>query len=141
MVRKQIDQLRAAIEEDIDAAMRDPVQVWNRVYAALAVLVVLTIVVAVVILLGVRRSVVRPLKNLVSDVSVVAAGDFAPYVEEPESPELATVARAVNKMRNSLTEHTRSSVTGERMRAKVGESERLGLVLHDTVLMELSSVS
>jgi signal transduction histidine kinase len=119
VVRSAIDELvdaisaqRAVARQEVDNASRQLVVTLLTVAGALTALIVF-------VAIGVRRSVLRPLEEMVDDASLIVAGDLdhVPATSGPQ--ELVAVSRSLDHVRAELVHQLRQ---GEEREADLARS-------------------
>lgn len=127
------DRTAALANRDLDriAAARE------RAALATVVAVVVALVVAGLAVPVLRRLLNRPLGHLLGRVQQVAGGDYDRDIP-PEGPvELATIAEAVDRMRESLLANTRALVEARHELTLRDERERIAADLHDLTIQRV----
>lgn len=120
---------------DVETSTVDSTRaITDRLTAATCLLAV-GLVVATVFFL--RRSLTRPLSELVADVSEVSRGDLDRPVRSGGPSELATTAEAVERMRVRILEQTDEASRTRQQLARYEEGERIAYGLHDRVIQSL----
>ncbi|WP_214369558.1 CHASE3 domain-containing protein [Pseudonocardia sp. H11422] len=139
-LRSRTDELRATIEDSVAAASAESAAAHTRMVWLLAGAIALGLALAAMTLVGLRRSVTRPLDELVAGVSAAAAGDLGRPVRVTGPAEFVTVAAAVDGMRCELSAQRREAVANARRETSSRESERIALQLQDGVINRLFRV-
>jgi signal transduction histidine kinase len=98
------------------------------------------IILAIATVFFLRSSLTRPLRRLVSDVSVVSQGNLDQPVRSGGPAELAATADAVDRMRARILEQTDAAGQAQQQLARYEESERIAHGLHDRVIQRLVGV-
>jgi signal transduction histidine kinase len=84
-----------------------------------------------------RRSLTRPLTQLVGDVTGVSRGDLSRSVRSSGPSELATTAEAVERMRAHILDQADTAIHAQQEIVRLEESERIAFGLHDRVIQLL----
>jgi len=140
-VRGLITELQAHIDRRAAAAIES----WNDAQALSNVVTVLCGGLALVIgggvIVLVRRSLVRPVNDLVADVRRVAEGDLSHPVAASGPAEVIMVGQAVESMRQRiLRESTRAARSSEQL-VRLHEADRIGQDLGATTVRDLFGIS
>ena len=101
------------------------------------VAVVLAVVAGVSALVVLRRFLNRPLRRLVEQVQVVAAGDYDSHIDTEGPEELVMIATAVEAMRHSIVRGTRELAEARERLALSDERDRVAADLHDHSIQRL----
>jgi signal transduction histidine kinase len=123
---------------DRETAQANAIGVMADQLTAAVGLLAVALVVATVFFL--RRSLTRPLTQLVADVSDVAHGDLSRPVRSGGPSEVAATAQAVERMRVHILEQTDAAIRAEQQIARLEESERIAFGLHDRVIQRLVGI-
>jgi len=140
-LRARVDHLRANIDAAVAAETARTTAVRNTLSWWLGALLTLGLVAVVLAVVGVRRSVTRPLSELVEAVSAVGRGDLDRPVVIRGPAEFVTVSRSVDHMRRMLNDHRRAAVEAAAQEAKLRESERVAAELREGVVRRLFTIS
>lgn len=97
----------------------------------------LALVVAVGSLPLLRHLITVPLRRLIGQVQAVSEGAHGEPIDVREPEELATIARSVNVMRDSVVEHSAQLVTAQRDLVLREEHDRLATDLHDLTIQRI----
>ena len=128
-LQNRANQLVAAQVQNANATQA----VVNEIAIAATVAAVLLTAVAIVVL---RRSLVRPLRRLVSQVARVG-NDLDHSVDVTGPKEVATVATAVETMRVRLKAEMARATAHQQQLARYEEAERIARDLNETVVQQL----
>ena len=101
------------------------------------VAVVLAVVAGVSALVVLRRFLNRPLRRLVEQVQVVAAGDYDSHIDTEGPEELVMIGTAVEAMRHSIVRGTRELAEARERLALSDERDRVAADLHDHSIQRL----
>lgn len=140
-VRGRVDTLRSTIEGQTAAEAATVARVRSAVAWGLGAAVGLGVLVTVVAVTGIRRSVTRPLTDLIESVQAVADGDLDRPVRVSGPPEFVTVAASVDRMRRMLNEYRTSAVAAAEREAELREAERMAGELREGVIRRLFAIS
>jgi CHASE3 domain sensor protein len=137
--------LLTALQTHIDRRTATVIQTWTDAQALANVVTILCGGLALVIgggvIVLVRRSLVRPVNDLVANVRRVAKGDLSHPVPASGPAEVITVAHAVESMRQRiLRESARAARSSERL-ARLHEVDRIAQDLGATTIRDLFGIS
>lgn len=137
--------LLTALQSHIDSRTATVIQTWTDAQALANVVTILCGGLALVIgggvIVLVRRSLVRPVNDLVANVRRVAKGDLSHPVPARGPAEVITVAHAVESMRQRiLRESARAARSSERL-ARLHEADRIAQDLGTTTIRDLFGIS
>lgn len=121
----------ANAELDRIASARDTANLVTALAAALAV------VVAVLAVPALRRVLTRPLGRLLGRVQEVAGGAYEEAIPEEGPAELATIAAAVDRMRQSILSNAAALVDARHELTLHDERERIAADLHDLTIQRV----
>lgn len=93
--------------------------------------------VALVTVVAFRRSLSTPLGRLVREVQQVADGDLERDVQAAGPRELATLGRAVDRMRTRILADSAAATAAREQLAMYAEGDRIARDLHDVVIQRL----
>ncbi len=141
VLQGRLDEMRANLEGAVGAAAAEMGSVRNTMLAFLLGAVGLGVAVTLALLYGLRRSVTGPLLELVGAVSRVADGRLDQPVPVGGPPEFATVAGAVERMRQELNRHASDAVLSAEVESALREAERIARELQDVVIARLFGAS
>lgn len=112
---------------------------WNQRFADVitTIAVILAVVAGVLALVVLRRFLNRPLRRLVDQVQVVAAGDYESRIDTDGPEELVMIATAVEAMRDSIVSGTRDLAEARERLALSDERDRVAADLHDHSIQRL----
>jgi CHASE3 domain sensor protein len=136
-LRGRVDELRETIQARVDTASADVTRLRTAVLTLLTAAVLVGLALSVVLLVGLRRAVTRPLGQLVDAVTGVAEGQLDRPVPVTGPQEIATVAEAAERMRQALHRHAEDTATAAEREARLQESERIAAQLQETVASRL----
>lgn len=137
VVRQRVDVLRSVVQDLVTDAGHSFDTSKNTALAVILMTVLVALALAVITAIGLRRSVTRPLTELVTGISAVAAGALDRPVRVTGPQEIAGIAAAAERMRVSLMRHTADAVAAERRVAKAREGERIAANLAKQVIDRL----
>lgn len=137
--------LLTSLQTHIDRRTAAVIQSWTDAQALANMVTILCGGLALVIgggvIVLVRRSLVRPVNDLVADVRRVAAGDLSHPVAPSGPAEVITVGKAVESMRQRiLRESARAACTSEQL-ARSHEADRIAQDLGATTIRDLFGIS
>jgi signal transduction histidine kinase len=142
--KAQFDALRARIEVLEDHTVDLTEAQLGRIRRAQAIANVIAISAAVLALVVglstwrlLERRLNRPLHRLLTDVHVVADGDYDHSIDRSGPRELALVAEAVDRMRVSVVNSGRERAEAGRELALRQEHDRLAADLHDLTIQRV----
>ncbi len=141
VLRADVDEMRAVIERRTAAEVAHLALVRTALTAVLIGMALLGVLGAVLAVLGIRRSVSRPLGALVDAVERVADGDLDRPVPTGGPPELAVLGGAVDRLRVMLNGQRRSAVRVAELDAELRESDRMAAELRDGAVRRLLRIS
>ncbi len=119
------------LEQPVDVALALPNQLRERLFALIAVGIVVTLIVAWLT----TRHVVRPTVALTAAAGRIAAGDLASPITVTAEDEVGALAESLELMRMRLeATHSELAAVNEGLERRVAErTERLGQVLRRTI--------
>ncbi len=137
--------LLTALQEHIDRRTAAVVQTWTDAQSLANVVTTLCagfgLVIGGLMIALVRRSLVRPVNDLVSNVRSVAAGDLSRPVAASGPAEIIMVGQAVESMRRRvLRESARAARSSEQI-ARLHEADRIAQDLGATTIRDLFGIS
>lgn len=137
--------LLVSLQSYIDRRTAALIRTWDDAQSLANVVTVLCAGLAVliggVIVVLLRRSLVRPVNDLVANMRRVAAGDLSHPVTARGPAELVTVGKAVESMRQRiLRESARAARSSERL-ARMHEADRIAQDLGATTIRDLFGIS
>jgi CHASE3 domain sensor protein len=139
VVGDRVDVLRSVVQGLVDAAGRSFDTSRRTALAVILTTVLIALALAVATAMGLRRSVSRPLAELVTGISAVAAGALDRPVRVAGPPEIANIAAAAEQMRVGLMRHTADAVAAEQRMASAREGERIAANLARQVIERLAA--
>ena len=137
VIRERVDALRRMVQGQVTTATARVAEVQRQVLWAIGIALVIGLFIGALALVDLRRSVTRPIADLVTGVAAVAGGAVDRPVPATGPAEIANIARAVERMRLQLADHTRKAVAAEHQMARSQESERIATELRDQVIGRL----
>lgn len=137
--------LLTSLQEHIDRRTAAVVQTWTDAQSLANVVTTLCagfgLVIGGLMIALVRRSLVRPVNDLVSNVRGVAAGDLSRPVTASGPAEIIMVGQAVESMRQRvLRESARAARSSEQI-ARMHEADRIAQDLGATTIRDLFGIS
>ncbi|GAB1515994.1 CHASE3 domain-containing protein [Actinophytocola sp. KF-1] len=137
--------LLTSLQQHIDRRTAVVVQAWTDAQSLANVVTLVCAGMALVIgglmIALVRRSLVRPVNDLVSNVRAVAAGDVSRPVAAAGPAEVVMVGQAVESMRQRVVrESARAARTSEQI-ARLHEADRIAQDLGATTIRDLFGIS
>ena len=99
--------------------------------------VVLTVLLAAVGVLALRRALLRPARALLRNIEVAGSGVHAQSIRASGPHEFAVIADAVDRMRASILQYADDLAETKRQLAIAGEHERFAADLHDRTVQRL----
>jgi HAMP domain-containing protein len=137
--------LLTSLQEHIDRRTAAVVKTWTDAQSLANVVTTLCagfgLVIGVLMIALVRRSLVRPVNDLVSNVRDVAAGDLSRPVTASGPAEIVMVGQAVESMRQRvLRESARAARSSEQI-ARMHEADRIAQDLGATTIRDLFGIS
>lgn len=146
--KQMFDALRqplAALQTHIDRRAAATIQASNNAQTwANAVTILcagLALTIGAVIILLLRRSLVRPVNNLVANVRRVAAGDLSHPVTATGPAELITLGGAVESMRERILRESARAARSSEQLVRLHEADRIAQDLGSTTIRDLFSIS
>ena len=136
--------LLTSLQQHIDRRTAVVVQTWTDAQSLANVVTTLCaglgLVIGGLMIALVRRSLVRPVNDLVSNVRAVAAGDLSRPVSATGPAEVVMVGQAVESMRQRVVrESARAARTSEQL-ARVHEADRIAQDLGATTIRDLFGI-
>ena len=141
VLRADVDGMRAVIQRRTAAEIAHLALVRAALTAVLIGAAGVGVLGAVLAVVGIRRSVSRPLGALVDAVERVADGDLDRPVPTGGPPEFAVLGGAVDRMRVMLNDQRRSAVRVAELDAELRESDRVAAELRDGAVRRLLRIS
>ncbi len=137
--------LLASLQRHIDRRTAAVVQTWTEAQSLANVVTTLCagfgLVIGGLMIVLVRRSLVRPVNDLVSNVRSVAAGELSRPVAASGPAEIVMVGQAVESMRRRvLRESARAARSSEQI-ARLHEADRIAQDLGATTIRDLFGIS
>lgn len=140
-LRDRLDVLRTAVQDLVAVASRH----FNATRSWAVSVILGTVGVALLLggftLVGLRRSVTRPLAALVSGICAVADGAVERPVRASGPAEIASIGAAAEQMRVSLLQHISEATESENRIATLQAGERIAAELARRVIERLFAVS
>lgn len=98
---------------------------------------VLAIAVAGLAVPALRRVLVRPLESLIDRIRRVAGGEYGESIPADGPPELAAIAKAVERMRQSILRGTDDLLAARQALTLRAERDRIAADLHDLTIQRV----
>lgn len=136
-LRTKLDALTGATSDMTEQQLATVASNQRAADVVTAVAVILAVVAAVSALVVLRRFLNRPLRRLVEQVQVVAAGDYDSHIDTEGPEELVTIATAVEAMRHSIVRGTRELAEARERLTLSDERDRVAADLHDHSIQRL----
>jgi CHASE3 domain sensor protein len=134
-----------SLQTHIDARAATTIQASNQAQSlANAVTLLcagLAVLIGAVTVLLLRRSLLRPVNDLVANVDRVAAGDLAHPVRASGPAELITLGGAVESMRERLLRESARAARSTEQVVRLQEADRIAQELGKTTIRDLFAIS
>jgi signal transduction histidine kinase/HAMP domain-containing protein len=126
-----VDDLNHEVVQARDQVVADVARTTQIAYSIVAVAIILGIVTTLVVL----RSILVPLRHLVSAMDGITAGNLDVPIPPASADEIGAMAKTLQLFRESIVERTRLAEEGDRQRHMIETSLRTipdGFVLYDS---------
>jgi signal transduction histidine kinase/HAMP domain-containing protein len=126
-----VDDLNREVVRARDQVVADVARTTRVAYAIIAVAIILGVATTLTVL----RSILLPLREVVSAIDGITAGDLNTPVPAAAANEIGAMANTLRLFRESIVERTRLTAEGERQRHMIETSLRTipdGFVLYDS---------
>jgi methyl-accepting chemotaxis protein len=137
--------LLTALQAHIDRRTAAVIQSWSDAQALANVVTLLcggcALVIGGGVIVLVRRSLVRPVNDLVADVRRVAGGDLAHPVAPGGPAEVVTVGQAVESMRVRILRESARAARSSQQLVRLHEADRIAQDLGATTIRDLFGIS
>ena len=137
--------LLTSLQSYIDRSTAVVIQTWSDAQARANLVTTLCVGLAVLIggliIVLLRRSLVRPVNDLVADVRRVSAGDLSHPVAATGPDEVITLGRAVESMRQRILRENARAVRSSAQLVRLQEVDRIAQDLGATTVRDLFGIS
>jgi len=137
--------LLTALQSHIDRRTAAVIQSWTDAQAQANMVTTLcgglALVIGGAVIVLVRRSLVRPVNDLVANVRRVAEGDLSHPVPARGPAEVITVGHAVESMRQRILRESARAARSSEQLVRLHEADRIAQDLGSTTIRDLFSVS
>ena len=138
-VRRDLETLAAAIEEERAATRDDLLRRTDQQFLVAQAAAVAVLAVGVALFVVLRRRLAAPLDRLAHEATAVASGRLDTPITPDGPTEIRTVSEAVEQMRLQLLGEVRQAFTSGMVQAEEAERARLAGELHDDPIQVLVS--